>query len=279
MDRASRISIRSLQAPHELLRCEGLQREIWGGGDLIVVPAHQLIAAVRNGGTVLGAFLPSGEMVGLCYGFPGLKDGKIILHSHMLGVLEEHGSQGIGRSLKLKQREYALEQGMDLIAWTFDPLEARNGHLNIHKLGGVCQTYYEDFYGEIPDHLNRGLASDRLLVEWWIRSERVAERISSPLPSRTLPDFPQIAQTESTIAGFPKITKYDLNRVEAGLLLKTPGHFQEMKRESLELAADWREKTREIFTHYLGKGYRASEFYRGAAEDSRVAFYQLDISV
>src|SRR3970282_1162763 len=99
--------------------------------------------------------------------------------SHMLAVLPEYRDQKIGYRLKLAQREAVHEQAVRLITWTYDPLESRNANLNINRLGGIVRTYKRNHYGEMQDGLNAGLPSDRLLVEWWITSNRVKQRLSS----------------------------------------------------------------------------------------------------
>ena len=180
------ITIRPIETHAEYHALEQLQRDVWTLPDVEVVPLHVLLTAAKNGGLLLGAF--DGErLVGFVFGFPGLTpEGRLKHCSHMAGVHPDYRDRGLGYSLKLAQREHVLAQGIDLITWTFDPLETRNASLNFHKLGAVCNTYIPNLYGEMRDGLNAGLPSDRFQVDWWIASERVAQRLAEPplqLPS------------------------------------------------------------------------------------------------
>ncbi len=150
-----------------------LQREIWGFKDVDLLPLRLFVVASKIGGQALGAF-HDGRMVAFCLCIPGLKPGgKYYLHSHMLGVLPEYRNSGVGRTLKLKQREYALAGGIDLIEWTFDPLEIKNAFFNIERLGAIARRYVHNQYGTTTSHLHGGLPTDRLIAEWWIRTSRV----------------------------------------------------------------------------------------------------------
>lgn len=150
-----------------------LQREIWGFKDVDLLPLRLFVVASKIGGQALGAF-DDGRMVAFCLCIPGLKPGgKYYLHSHMLGVLPGYRNSGLGRKLKLKQREYALASGIDLIEWTFDPLEIKNAFFNIERLGAIVRRYVHNQYGTTTSHLHGGLPTDRLIAEWWIRTRRV----------------------------------------------------------------------------------------------------------
>jgi predicted GNAT superfamily acetyltransferase len=130
------------------------------------------IVAQRIGGQVIGAF-DGDTIVGFAMSLPGYRDGKPYLHSHMLAVREEYRNAGLGRRLKLAQRDDALARRIDLIEWTFDPLEIKNAHLNIARLGAIARHYKRDFYGPSTSPLQGGLPTDRLVAEWWLRSPRV----------------------------------------------------------------------------------------------------------
>ena len=149
-----------------------LQREIWGFDEIELLPLRLFVVASKIGGQVLGAF-DSAKMVAFCFSIPGLKPGgRSYLHSHMLGVLPSYRNSGVGRELKLKQREYAIASGVDLIEWTFDPLEIKNAFFNIERLGAIARRYVHNQYGTTSSHLHGGLPTDRLVAEWWIRSPR-----------------------------------------------------------------------------------------------------------
>ncbi len=152
-----------------------LQREIWGFDDVELLPLRLFVVATKIGGQVLGAF-DAGKMVAFCLCIPGIKPGgKYYLHSHMLGVLPPYRNTGLGRKLKLEQRKYAIEAGIDLIEWTFDPLELKNAFFNIERLGAIVRRYVPNQYGKTTSHLHGGLPTDRLVPEWWIESRRVED--------------------------------------------------------------------------------------------------------
>jgi len=167
--------------PVELRRCHGiedfracvtLQKEVWNFTDAELVPLRMFVVADKVGGQVMGAF--EGEtMVGFALSVPGTRSGHIYLHSHMLAVRKDHRNGGLGRQLKLMQREDALARGIELIEWTFDPLEIKNAYLNIEKLGAVARRYNINQYGITSSPLQGGLPSDRLIAEWWLKSKRV----------------------------------------------------------------------------------------------------------
>ena len=150
-----------------------LQQAIWGFPDIDLLPVRFLVVVSNVGGHVFGAY-DGGMMVGFCFAIPGIKPGgRPYLHSHMLGVLPAYRDAGVGRSLKLKQREEALARGIELIEWTFDPLELKNAFFNIERLGAIVRRYHENQYGITFSPLHGGLPTDRCYAEWWIASPRV----------------------------------------------------------------------------------------------------------
>jgi predicted GNAT superfamily acetyltransferase len=167
------IDIRSLSTLDQFERCVVLQIEVWGYNDGDTIPRRMFVVAQRIGGQVLGAF-DGDTMIGFAMSLPGYRDGRSYLHSHMLAVLPEYRNAGIGRRLKLAQRDDASARGFELMEWTFDPLEIRNAHLNIARLGAISRRYQPDFYGPSTSPLQGGLPTDRLYAEWWLRSSRVA---------------------------------------------------------------------------------------------------------
>ena len=167
------IRIASLHELDEFQSCVDLQLAVWGYSDGDLIPRRMFLLADRIGGQVLGAFDGDGRIVGFAMALPGYRDGQPYLHSHMLAVLPEYRNLGLGRRLKLAQRDDALARGFELMEWTFDPLEIKNAHLNIARLGAICRRYYPDFYGPSSSPLQGGLPTDRLYAEWWLRSPRV----------------------------------------------------------------------------------------------------------
>ncbi len=258
------IEIRPIQTQDEYRAVEQLQRQVWDLDDVEVVPDHLLMTAQKNGGLVLGAFdawpgRESEQLVGFVFGFAGLSpDGRLKHCSHMAGVAPTYQNQSLGHRLKLAQREHVLAQGIDLITWTFDPLESRNASLNFHKLGATCQTYLRDLYGSMRDTLNADLPSDRFQVEWHIASDHVTDRLRGdhsrlslsmlrtddvPLLNRPLPgDPPRPPQTSLPIQG-------------DRLLIQIPAYFQAIKASDMELARAWRLHTRVLFEAAFAGGY------------------------
>jgi predicted GNAT superfamily acetyltransferase len=172
----SNIRIQPLTTLEHFERCCVLQIEVWGYSDGDVIPRRVFVVAQRIGGQVIGAF-EGDTLVGFAMSLPGYRDRKPYLHSHMLAVLPQYRNAGIGRSLKLAQRDDAIARGFDLMEWTFDPLEIRNAHLNIARLGVIVRRYQPDFYGPSSSPLQGGLPTDRLYAEWWLRSDRVANTL------------------------------------------------------------------------------------------------------
>ncbi len=167
------VEIRPLTQLAEFAGVLRLQQVIWGFADVELLPLRFLVVVSKVGGHVFGAY-DGAEMVGFCFAIPGVKPGaRPYLHSHMLGVLPAYCNAGIGRRLKLRQREDALERGIELIEWTFDPLELKNAFLNIERLGAIVRRYAENQYGVTASPLHGGLPTDRCIAEWWIGSPRV----------------------------------------------------------------------------------------------------------
>lgn len=178
---AEEISIYQLSELEEFAAVVALQKEIWGYAEIELLPLRFFIVANKIGGQVLGAFHHH-TMVAFCICIPGLKEnGKHYLHSHMLGVLPRYRNTGLGRKMKLKQRQYAIAEDVPLIEWTFDPLEIKNAFFNIERLGAIIRRYVHNQYGTTSSHLHGGLPTDRLVPEWWVKSERV-EAICSDQP-------------------------------------------------------------------------------------------------
>jgi predicted GNAT superfamily acetyltransferase len=166
------IEIRPLTTHADFRDAVRLQKEIWGFEDVELLPLRLFVVASKIGGQALGAF-DGGRMIGFCLAIPGLKPGgKSYLHSHMLGVLPEYRDTGIGRRMKLAQREEALTRSVELIEWTFDPLEIKNAYFNVERLGAIVRRYVPNQYGTTSSFLHGGLPTDRCIAEWWIDSPR-----------------------------------------------------------------------------------------------------------
>jgi predicted GNAT superfamily acetyltransferase len=173
------IEIRHLKTNPEFADAVKLQKAIWGFDDADLLPVRLFVTAGKIGGHSFGAY-DGDRMVGFCIAIPGIKPpAKSYLHSHMLGVMKEYRDAGLGRKLKLAQRGDALRQGLDLIEWTFDPLEIKNAFFNIERLGAIVRRYVYNQYGTTTSHLHGGLPTDRCIAEWWIGSRRAQAIIAS----------------------------------------------------------------------------------------------------
>ncbi|MGH2819620.1 MAG: GNAT family N-acetyltransferase [Actinomycetota bacterium] len=261
------IAIRIVDDAGAAAVAERLQREVWGMPPGEVVPVHQLITAARWGGVLLVAYAGD-DPVGFCYGFVGLDDGRPVLCSHMLGVVPERRRSGIGFALKLEQRRLARERGLDRVVWTFDPLEARNAYLNLHKLDAFARHYYVDAYGPMDDELNRSLPSDRLLVEWHLDEARPS---ASRPPSRIEASTP-VVNTPRSGAAVPAPGDADVRAGEGSpeILVAVPAHVAKVKERSAALALAWRLNVRQAMTQALSGGFRATDLIPG---EEGVSFY------
>lgn len=177
------ITLRKLHEPEEMRVCVDLQKAVWGFSDVELVPHRLFVIASRTGGQVIGAF--DGERaIGFVLAFAAYRSRELYLHSHMAAVLPEYQNRGIGRELKLAQREDALSRDLNLIEWTFDPLQLRNAHFNIARLGAIVREYLPNVYGRTTSPLHHGLPTDRLVAQWWIREPRVQQLLSQELALR-----------------------------------------------------------------------------------------------
>ncbi len=180
----SSLQIRQLETLPEFSEVVALQQEIWGFHDVELLPRRLFVVASKIGGQVLGGY-DREKLVGFCLCIPGLKPGgRGYLYSHMLGVLGPYRNTGLGRRLKLVQREFALRSGIELIEWTFDPLELKNAFFNIEKLGAIVRRFVHNQYGTTSSHLHGGLPTDRLIAEWHLRLPRAVEVLEGGESSR-----------------------------------------------------------------------------------------------
>ena len=178
------VTIRKCEALEEMQACFALQKEVWKFADADLIPVRMFVVAAKIGGQVIGAFLQrndkrnddrdgEGELIGFALAIPGMRNGYCYLHSQMLAVRQQYRNGGLGRRMKLYQREEALARGFELMEWTFDPLEIKNAYLNIEKLGAIARRYNVNQYGITSSPLQGGLPTDRLVAEWWMKSKRV----------------------------------------------------------------------------------------------------------
>ena len=175
---ASSVEIRHCRGVSEFQACVDLQREVWGFSDADLIPVRMFVVASKIGGQVIGAFAEQ-ILVGFALSIPGARDGHTYLHSHMLAVREGYRNAGLGRRLKLAQRDDAIARKFELMEWTFDPLEIKNAYLNIEKLGAIVRRYTINQYGISSSRLQGGLPTDRCVAEWWLTSSRVRRLLES----------------------------------------------------------------------------------------------------
>jgi predicted GNAT superfamily acetyltransferase len=239
------IEIRGLTAHSEFQDAVRLQQQIWGFEEIELLPLRLFVVALKVGGQVFGAF-DGQRMIGFCLAIPGLKaGGKSYLHSHMLGVLPEYRDAKVGKRLKLAQRDEALSRGIDLIEWTFDPLEIKNAFFNIERLGAIVRRYVYNQYGTTTSHLHGGLPTDRCIAEWWIGSPRV-EAIVAGQPFERNP-------TEVRIAIPAEIAKLRKDDPKLAREIQQQASDQFQAAFGAGLAVIGFEKSKEAGTYLLGK--------------------------
>lgn len=259
-DRVLDVELRRLTTMEDYRHAEELQTRIWGRGDVVRVPALVLITAQENGGLVVGAF-DGPRLVGFVCSYPGLtREGRVKQTSQLLAVDPDYQHGGIGYHLKLRQREITLEQGLDLVTWTFDPLVSVNAYFNLRKLGCRAFRYRTDCYGTAETGLNGGLPTDRLVAEWWVREPWVEERLAGVKPAvvETAPRVNEVVLRPGS--DLPENRRCHLDLSAPVLLVEIPREMAAIKRTEMSLARSWRLETREIFQRYLGRGYHVRDF-------------------
>lgn len=253
------IVIRRAETSADYQACQAAQRRAWGiTADGYVVPVATMVGAQLHGGLVLGAFLPSGEAAGLSFAFLGRSEGRLCLYSQLTGVVPEYQGQGIGRRLKEAQWEYARLEGLELLAWAFDPLQAGNAAFNLDVLGAVGCRYIMDMYGPRSDLLNANTPTDRLIVEW-----TTAPVVRVPREDKEAAALPRIFQVDTRADGWPEVIAADLHLAAPVLLLEIPAHFNRLRQVDLALGEAWRLAVRTGMLTYLAAGYRVTGFMRG----------------
>jgi predicted GNAT superfamily acetyltransferase len=222
------IVVRKCDALDEFHACVRLQQEIWGEADLEIEPVTMFVVASITGGQVLGAF-DGDKLVGFTLAVVGMRQGAVYLHSHQTGVSAAYRDRGVGRMLKLFQRDEALGRGIRLVEWTFDPLELKNAHFNLNRLGAICRRYLPNLYGLTTSPLHRGIVTDRLVAEWPLDSPRVVAAIQGLAPVATT----------------------------APAAIELPGEFEQWKQEDSHRIEALQARVREEFTKWFAREYAA----------------------
>jgi predicted GNAT superfamily acetyltransferase len=229
------IVVRRCHGLAEFAACLEVERAVWQSSDIDLVPLPLFVVAAEIGGQVLGAF-EGDRIVGFTLAFPGVRERRPFLHSHMTGVLPAYWNRGIARSLKLFQRQDALSRNMDRIEWTFDPLQVKNAYFNLVRLGAIVRRYLPNAYGATTSPLHGGLPTDRLVAEWWLRSARVRQAVSPGLPRKT----PRRMRGREWVR----------IRVRPGI--------DELARNRPDEALRVQGEIRQEFEHWFGRGYAAT---------------------
>ncbi len=275
-----KVSIGAFRTFADYKSCEEIQREVWHCEDIDIVPAAMLICADHWGGISLGAFNSLGEMVGFVCSILGSEEGSLLQHSHMLAVRIAYRNFNVGYRLKLAQRKEALKRRIQLVSWTFDPMQPLNAYFNLGKLGASSNAYEENFYGESTSILHRGLPTDRLVTRWKLDDPCVVDRLEAGPPRhdvrKLLKQYVTVNELEDVAPGMTRSSPLRLNCTNDQLLFEIPYNLPEIKHRDLGIALEWQGKMRQVFRSYFKKGYAASDFWVGEDEGHLRSFYFLE---
>ena len=267
------ITIRHAATIADYRACQDAQRRAWGiTDDAYVVPVATMVGAQLHGGLVLGAFLPGGEAVGVSFAFLGRIEGRLGLYSQLTGVVPGYQGRGIGNRLKQAQWAHARAEGLELLAWAFDPLQAGNAHFNLGKLGARSRRYLENMYGLRTDALNAGVATDRLIVEW---STAPGPRIA--VGDEEAECLPRVVEAAARPDGLPEVGAIR-TEVAAGadrVLLEIPQEIGRLREQAPDLAERWRSAVCEAFTTLFAGGFEAVGFLKRKTVGTPRGFYLL----
>ncbi len=265
-----RVEVRLLKNIDECRQCELVQTHIWGAPG---VTREVLSVAQKYGGALIGTLI-DGKVAGFIFAFLAQYHGRLVHWSHLMAVEAKYRDQGFGFQMKLVHRQIACDRGLKSICWTFDPLQSRNARLNISRLGAVAEEYVPDCYGRFPSLLEKGLPSDRWVMNWRIATKRVEKRLrgeTSPFDSA----LPRVNETRLNAEGFPQNRTIRLDLSHRRLLVETPTQTDAMRSQAMPLARRWRLEARRIFQHYLSLGYGVEDFFPPQPATQGRCFYLL----
>jgi predicted GNAT superfamily acetyltransferase len=244
------ITIRRAETIADYLACQQAQRLAWGiTDDSYVVPLATMVGAQLHGGLVLGAFKPSGEAVGLSFAFLGKIEGRLCLYSQLTGVVPGQQGLGLGGRLKAAQREFARLEGLDCLAWAFDPLQLGNARFNLGRLGATSRRFVEDMYGRRSDALNANATTDRLIVEWSTSSGDPPRSPTDPM------QLPRLIELEDH-----PVARFEDKLQGPAALLEIPADITSIRQNEPDLAEAWSLAIRQAFQAAFAAGFRAEGF-------------------
>ena len=259
------ITIRPAESIADYLACQDAQRLAWGiTDDSYVVPLATMVGAQLHGGLVLGAFATTGEALGLSFAFLGKVEGRPCLYSQLTGVVPGQQGRGLGGRLKAAQREFARAEGLDSLAWAFDPLQSGNAHFNLGRLGATASRYVEDMYGRRSDSLNANAATDRLIAEWSTDPDR------RPEPAEATPNLPRLIEI-----GENPVATFEGNLSGPAALLEIPADIASLRKDRPDQAEAWAIAVKQAFRATFAAGYRAEGFVREGSDDDQRSYYVL----
>ena len=273
------ITYKQLKTLEELKLCEKVQEAVWGFDLLDTIPARFMLVLRKHGGFAMGAF-DGDKMVGFVFGVPAIHYGRPSQHSHMLAVLPEYRDQRIGFNLKKAQLEDAISRDIDLITWTFDPLQSRNAYLNLNKLGVITCSYAINLYGEeTSSELHGGLGTDRLLAEWWLVSGKVKsilDKHNREVVEKRHEKGININVTNRDEQGLLIPVESDLTLTNEVLLLEIPDDIEEIKKLNIQVGHQWREHVQKALIHYFTTGYYVNYLHIEQEDNVRRTYYVLE---
>ncbi len=258
--------VRPVRTRSEFIACVELQRDTWGRSFSDIVPLSMLQITAKMRGVVTGAFGSDGVLLGFVYGVTGLRRGELAHWSHMLAVRPEARDRGIGRRLKVAQREELRAAGVRTMYWTYDPLVARNAHLNLNLLGATVDEFVENMYGE-SDSLLHKLGTDRFIVRWDLAGEATPSR-PPPHATGSDPDTAPLVWAPGTPgAEWPPAANQGVSHAATEdppetIAVRIPRNIEVVEARSIAEALAWRHSTRTAFTRFLPR-YRIRAFLRG----------------